>query len=82
MFRSNEYNGIYQELAETFGLEITKNIFNEYRGQQITFPMRLYSKEYVVKYIIDNYDGTNSKNLARKFMYSERWVRTIINKNC
>lgn len=43
--------------------------------------MRLYSKEYIIKYISDNYDGSNLKEVARKLGYSERWVKTLIDNN-
>lgn len=38
----------YGEIAEIIGVEATVAIFNELKGQQITFPARLYKKSYVV----------------------------------
>lgn len=80
MSEINKYNGIYQELAESLGDEVIKKIYDLYKGQQVTFPMRLYSKEYIVKYILENYNGNNGKELIRKFGYSERWLRNVINE--
>ena len=33
-----------------------------------------WSKEYVEKKIQEEYDGTNIKQLAKKYSYTERWV--------
>ena len=51
------------------------------KGLQITFPTRFFSKEYIEKKILEEYDGANVKKLAIKFGYSERWVRSIIRLN-
>lgn len=71
-------NGIYKELSELIGTDNAKKIFNEYRGQQITFPVEFYSKRYIYNQIISEYSGTNLKQLATKYGYSERTVRRIL----
>lgn len=78
---SNDYGGIYSDMVEVLGEDITLKVYNHYRGQQITFPMRIYSRDYVVKYLLKNYDGTNLKQLARELGYSERWTKQLIDKN-
>lgn len=78
---SKDFNGIYEDMCENLGQEIVREIYNYYKGQQITFPMRLYSKEYVIKYISEKYDGKNIKQLARELEYSERWIKQLINNN-
>lgn len=75
------FNGIYKDLAILVGEENAKKIYKEYRGQQITFPVEFYSKEYIYKQIISEYDGNNLKQLATKYGYSERTIRRII-KDC
>ena len=45
---SENYSGIYKDMAEVLGEEITLKIYDNYRGQQVTFPMRLYSKSYIL----------------------------------
>ena len=75
----NQYfNGIYKDLAVLIGEENAKKIYKEYRGQQITFPVEFYSKEYIYSQIIDEFDGTNLKQLATKYGYSERTIRRIL----
>ena len=49
-----------------------------YKGLQVTFPKRLYSREYVQEKVKKEYDGTNLKELSRRYGYSERWIRQII----
>lgn len=74
-------NGIYKKFADLIGVDNAKLIFKEYRGQQITFPVEFYSKEYIYKQIVEEYDGNNLKQLATKYAYSERTVRRIIKKD-
>lgn len=49
-----------------------------YKGLQITFPKRLYSKEYVKEIVKKEYNGTNLKELSRRYNYSERWIRKML----
>lgn len=71
-------NGIYGELAEMFDEETARHFYEEYRGQQITFPMEFYDKESIYAMIVAEYNGTNIKQLAAKYDYSERSIRRII----
>ena len=78
----NEYlNGIYKEMAELIGLDNAKTIFRKYRGQQIMFPVEFYTKQYIYSQIVAEYDGTNLKELATKYGYSERTIRRILSEN-
>lgn len=73
-------NGIYKDIAEHLGVETAKMIYNHYKGLQVTFPVRFLSKEYIQEQIFREYNGSNTRELARKYQYSERWIREIINK--
>jgi Mor family transcriptional regulator len=57
-----------------------QKIHNEYRGQQITFPVELYSREYLHKAIRKEYNGQNVNELATKYGYNERSIRRIVGK--
>ena len=70
------YNGIYRDMANVLGEEITKQVYEFYRGQQVTFPMKLYSKDYLAK----KYTGENLKQLSRELGYSERWLKQLIDR--
>ena len=74
------YASVYREMAEIIGVENTKRLYEDFKGQQITFPQRLYSKEYVQEYVKSNYNGKNLRDLALKFSYTERHIRELIKK--
>lgn len=74
-------NGAYSELANLLGIETVLKIHSAYRGQQITFPVQLFSKEFLKKQIVDEYNGYNIKQLATKYGYSEKWVRQILKEH-
>ena len=74
-------NGVYNELAALIGIDAVLLIYNSYRGQQITCPVTLFSKEFIKKQIVEEYDGHNAKKLATKFGYSEKWVRHILKES-
>lgn len=71
---------VYEEIALIIGEEQTLKLYENFRGQQITFPQRLYTIEYVTQYVNENYDGKNVRELARKFDYSERRIREFLKK--
>ena len=75
---SSDFVPLYKEIAEEIGVENTVKLFMHFKGQQMTCPQRLFSIEYVKKYVKENYDGTNIKELARKFGYSERRIRDFL----
>ena len=77
----NELNGlndVYKDIADKIGIENTLEIYRMFRGNQISFPNRLFSKEYIHNAIINEYDGKNAKQLAQKYNYSERSVWRIL----
>lgn len=69
---TQDYNGIYGAMVEILGEEITHKIYEYYRGQQVSFPMRLYSTEYTMNYLQKHYNGKNLKELSRQLGYSQR----------
>ncbi|ETI90998.1 MAG: hypothetical protein Q607_CBUC00038G0014 [Clostridium butyricum DORA_1] len=75
----SDFSGVYQDMVENLGVEVTKRVYKYYKGQQVTFPIRLYSKNYILKKLED-YDGTNLKVLSKELGYSERWLRHLIEK--
>ena len=78
--RPEDYQGIYQEMMELIGEEMTQKIYHYYKGQQITFPVRMYSKEYSRNYLSKHYNGQNLRQLSRELGYSERWIRHLIKR--
>ena len=80
--RNNElFNSIYKEISEEFGFDVAIRMYQTYKGMQITFPTRLFNPDYVKNQIPIEYDGTNIKQLAKKYEYSEKTIRRMIKEN-
>ena len=71
-------NVVYREICELVGYENMIKIYTEYRGQQITFPVELYSREYIHNMIRKEFNGQNVNELAIKYGYNERSIRRIV----
>lgn len=71
-------NAVYKEISEKLGMDAAMDIYQMFKGQQISFPMRFFNPERIQKCIVQEYDGTNIKVLAIKYGYSEKTVRRII----
>lgn len=80
MDKNNSMYKIYADLENLIGNESMLKIYEQYKGQQITFPQRLYKSEYVKQYIINN-PQEQSSSIAKKFNYSERWIQQLKRKN-
>lgn len=72
------WNTIYREFAKLIGVESTLEIFENYHGTQINFPMRLVSSDHIKQVVLNEYDGTNLKELAMFYGYSERHLRRLL----
>ena len=74
-------NGVYNELANLLGIDVVLKIHASYRGQQVTFPVELFSKEFIAMQIVREYNGHNVKQLATKYEYTERTIRKILKEH-
>ena len=74
------YNEIYAELQELLGEETMIKLYKRFKGQQISFPARLYNPKYVAKQITMEYNGDNIGMLAIKYNYTEKTVRRMLKK--
>lgn len=79
--KSENYRGIYKDMVEVLGTDITLKVYESYKGQQVTFPMRLYSDKYVIDYLSKHYNGKNLKQISRRLGYTCNWLQKVINKN-
>ena len=75
---NDSLNNVYKEIADELGLEAAKTIYCMFRGQQISFPLRFMSPEKIREKVIEEFNGTNVRELARKYDYSEKTIRRII----
>lgn len=72
--------GVYKELAEIIGTDNVIEIYDHFKGQQISFPTRIYTKEYILRQI-DEDKSRPIKKVASEYGYSERRLRQIINES-
>ncbi|SHK48328.1 Mor transcription activator family protein [Hespellia stercorisuis] len=69
---------IYSQLVDSVGVENAQIIYDNFKGQQVTFPMRLYKPEYIMQEVKHRYNGTNLRELAKEYGYTERYLRKIL----
>ena len=74
-------NSAYSDLANLIGIDAVLKIHSTYRGQQVFFPVDLFSKDFIKKQIIEEYNGYNVKQIALKYGYTEKWVKKILKDN-
>ena len=72
------FNDIYKEIGNVLGLDAAITIYQMYKGQQITFPIHLFNVKRIQRSIIKEYDGSNIRELAKKYGYSEKTIRRMI----
>ena len=73
-------NDVYREIGDSLGIETAVAFYGYFRGQQISYPMRLLSAEGVRRCIIREYNGSNLRQLAAKYGYSEKSLRRILSE--
>lgn len=71
-------NAVYQDISEKLGMDIALELYQMFKGQQISFPMRFFNPAKIKQLIVQEYNGENIKTLAVKYGYSEKTVRRII----
>ncbi len=74
-------NTVYKEISEKLGMDTAMEVYQMFKGQQISFPVRFFNPERIQKLIVAEYDGTNIRTLAIKYNYSEKTVRRIIKES-
>lgn len=77
----NDLSGIYKDIAEVIGIEATILLHNNFQGQQITFPKKLYTKDYIIRQVKGEPLDNNIKYIANKYGYTERRLRQILREN-
>lgn len=75
------FNAVYKEISEKLGVDTAMSIYQMFKGQQISFPVRFFNPEKIKQIIVQEYDGANVRMLAVKYGYSEKSVRRIIRES-
>lgn len=71
-------NTVYKEISEKMGMDVALEMYQLFKGQQISFPVRFFNPTQIQQIIVKEYDGTNIRALALKYNYSEKTIRRII----
>ena len=71
-------NAVYKEISEKLGMDTAMSIYQMFKGQQITFPVRFFNPNRIQELVVQEYDGTYIRTLAIKYNYSEKTIRRII----
>lgn len=74
-------NSVYKDINEEFGIDVAMRMYQLYKGVQVNFPMRFLNPDMVKQRILKEYDGTNLKQLAVKYSYSEKTLRRLIKES-
>lgn len=76
--KPDDWSKLYMELAILIGKENAFRLYTHYKGAYISFPMRLLSKEGLQRIVSSEYDGNNSRDIAKKYGYSTRHINRVI----
>lgn len=71
----------YRGLSELVGVESMLKIYRQYKGMQMTIPTHLYDRNLAAKKVRKEYNGRNQQELARKYGYSQKWIRQVTREN-
>ena len=71
-------NDVYREIYDKLGEDALLAIYGMFKGQQITFPVKLNNSKKMRRVIAAEYDGTNTRTLSVKYEYSEKSIRRIV----
>lgn len=75
---SELFNEVYKEICSELGIDAAICVYQMFKGQQIAFPIHLFNIKRVQTSIIKEYDGSNIRDLAKKYGYSEKTIRRMI----
>lgn len=73
-----KYISVYGEIAQVLSnSKDVERIYELLKGQTVSFPQKLYSKEYMKEYIRKNYGNETAREIASFLGISDRRVRQI-----
>lgn len=72
-FRADCLHPSYAELFSVVGRDAVLKIYRHYHGSTLQFPTHLYAGEILLATM--RASSKSSRDLARQFGYSERWMR-------
>ena len=70
----------YRGLSDLIGVEPMLQIYQQYKGMQMTMPTHLYDRQLAAQQVLAEYNGHNQQKLARKYGYSQKWVQQVLHR--
>lgn len=68
----------YRVLAQLVGKKNAQLIYEEFKGTQLSFPVKLIDRNKLTDIVSADFDGSNYRHLARECGYSERHIKRIV----
>lgn len=75
-----KYLGLYAELAEIVGEKNVEEIYKRFQGLEVSFPMRLYSPDYVVSIALEKEGKEELREIAKEYGYNEKYLKRLMNQ--
>lgn len=72
-------NDPYRAIASYTDIQTARKMYKLLNGQQVIFTKKWYSKDYVKKYVKENFQTYSIKELSQKFNYTDRTIRQMLN---
>ncbi len=73
-----KYISVYGEIAQVLtNPKDVERVYELLKGQTVSFPQKLYSKDYMKEYIRKNYGNETAREIASILGISDRRVRQI-----
>lgn len=76
---SSKYLGLYSDLVEIVGERHVKEIYDLFQGQEVSFPMRLFTPEYVVNLALTD-TNKDLRELAKEYGYNEKYLKRLVSQ--
>ncbi len=76
-----ELSGVYRTIAREIGRDGAIALHRLYHGQQILFPQKLYTREYILKEVNERGKEKSLGEIAHQYGYTERRIRQLIQQH-
>ena len=76
------YNNIYKEISEMVGLDATLKIYLRFKGQQVSFPVRLYNPQMIQQSVIKEYQTSHFCDATAQFLFVVLRAYFLILQRC
>ncbi|CAM3218470.1 hypothetical protein [Vagococcus fessus] len=75
---SQNWYPVYQDLVKLIGKKNTLLVYEEFKGIQVSFPLKLLDRHYLPTVIYSQRYQKSPKELAKEWGYSERHIKRLL----